>query len=48
MVEEYGVTADGQRLLLRMPAPDNRPPELKLVLDWPALLERNAEAEVKP
>ena len=48
MVEDYDVTADGQRFLLRLPAPDSRPPELKLVLDWPALLERNAEAEVKP
>jgi len=48
MVEEYGVTADGQRLLLRLPAPDNRPPELKVVLDWPALLERGSRVEGKP
>ena len=42
LVEEYGVTADGQRFLLRLPAPGSRPPELKLVLDWPALLERSS------
>jgi Tol biopolymer transport system component len=38
IVEEYGVTADGQRFLLQRPATDSRPPELKVVLDWPALL----------
>ncbi len=38
IVEDYDVTADGQRFLFRLPAPDRRPPELKLVLDWPALL----------
>jgi hypothetical protein len=38
IVEDYDVTADGQRFLFRLPAPDSRPPELKLVLDWPALL----------
>jgi hypothetical protein len=39
-VETYGVTADGQRFLFQMPAVDNRPPELKVVLDWPALLAK--------
>jgi hypothetical protein len=38
-VEDYSVTADGQRFLFRMPAEDYRPPELKLVLDWTALLK---------
>ena len=38
MVEDYAATADGQRFLLRMPAPGSRPPELKLVLGWRALL----------
>jgi hypothetical protein len=38
MVEDYAVTADGQRFLLRMPAPGSRPPGLKLVLGWRALL----------
>jgi Tol biopolymer transport system component len=39
MSEDYGATADGQRFLFRMPAADDRPPELKLVLGWTALLE---------
>ncbi len=38
LVEDYGMTADGQRFLFRLPAPGARPPELKVVLDWPALL----------
>jgi hypothetical protein len=38
MVEDYAVTADGRRFLLRMPAPGSRPPGLKLVLGWRALL----------
>jgi hypothetical protein len=42
MVEEYGVTADGQRFLLQVPAADTRPPELKVVLDWPALLGKQS------
>jgi hypothetical protein len=40
IVEDYGVTGDGQRFLLRLPAADSRPPELKVVLDWPALLKQ--------
>ncbi len=43
MVEAYGVTADGQRFLFQMPAADNRPPELKVVLDWPALLGKQSQ-----
>jgi Tol biopolymer transport system component len=47
-VEEYGVTADGQRFLLKMPAADTRPPELKLVLDWPALLGQQSRPAGEP
>jgi hypothetical protein len=47
-VEDYGVTADGQRFLLKMPAADNRPPELKLVLDWPALLAKQNRPAGEP
>ena len=35
---DYDVTDDGQRFLFRLRAPGSSPPELKLVLDWPALL----------
>jgi len=42
MVEDYGVTADGQRFLFLMPDTDTRPPELKLVLNWPALLGKQS------
>ncbi len=48
MVETYGVTADGQRFLFQMPAADNRPPELKLVLDWPALLGKQDRPAGEP
>jgi len=44
----YGVTADGQRFLFLMPAADNLPPELKLVLDWPALLGKQNRPAVAP
>lgn len=37
-IDDYGVTADGQRFLLKLPAATNTPPQLKVVLDWPALL----------
>lgn len=37
-IEDYGVVADGQRFLLKPPAQASTPPELKLVLGWPALL----------
>ena len=47
MVEDYGVTADGQRFLFLLPA-DSRPPELKLVLDWPALLGKQNRPAVAP
>jgi hypothetical protein len=40
MVEDYAATSDGQRFLLRMPAPGSRPPELKLMLGWRALLRQ--------
>ena len=43
MIEDYRVTGDGQRFLLRLPAADSRPPELKLVLDWPALLDQTKQ-----
>jgi hypothetical protein len=48
LVEDYGVTADGQRFLFRMPAEDSRPPELKLVLDWTALLGKQAPTGGRP
>jgi Tol biopolymer transport system component len=47
-IEDYGVTADGQRFLFRMPAEDSRPPELKLVLDWTALLGKDGPKEPVP
>jgi hypothetical protein len=48
MIEDYGVTADGQRFLFRMPAANSRPPELKLVLDWPALLGKQNRPAGEP
>ncbi len=42
-VEEYGVTADGQRFLIKLPAAGSAPPELKLILDWPALLGKQKQ-----
>ena len=48
LVEEYGVTADGQRFLIRLPAPGSRPPELKLVLDWTALLGKGSRTKGEP
>jgi Tol biopolymer transport system component len=48
MIEDYGVTADGQRFLFRMPAEGYRPPELKLVLNWTALLEMQGPREPAP
>jgi eukaryotic-like serine/threonine-protein kinase len=41
VIEDYGVTADGQRFLLKLPAATNTPPQLKLILDWPALLGKS-------
>lgn len=37
-VEDYEVTADGQRFLIGLPAAGSAPPDLKLVFNWPALL----------
>jgi hypothetical protein len=37
-VPDYAVVPDGSRFLLRLPAEGHRPPELKLVLGWRALL----------
>jgi Tol biopolymer transport system component len=45
LVEDHGVTADGQQFLFRMPAEDYRPPELKLVLNWTALLGKQGPGE---
>jgi len=47
-VEDYGVTADGQRFLFRLPTEDYRPPELELVLDWTALLGMQGPGEPAP
>ena len=38
-VEDYGVTGDGQRFLLRLPTAGSVPPQLTLVMNWPALLK---------
>ncbi|MEW6363836.1 MAG: hypothetical protein AB1714_04265 [Acidobacteriota bacterium] len=39
-VEDYGVTADGQRFLFKMPVAAGVDYTLKLVLDWPALVKQ--------
>jgi Tol biopolymer transport system component len=44
-IEDYGVTADGQRFLFRMPVENYRPPQLKLVLDWTALIRKGTSGE---
>ena len=42
-VEDYEVTADGQRFLIGLPAAGSAPAELKLVFNWPALLGRQKQ-----
>jgi hypothetical protein len=41
---DYAAADDGSRFLLRLPAEGHRPPELKLVLGWRALLRDNPGA----
>jgi Tol biopolymer transport system component len=43
VIPDYGVTADGQRFLIKLPAAGNVPPELKLILDWTALLGKQKQ-----
>lgn len=41
---DYAAADDGSRFLLRLPAEGHRPPELKLVLGWRALLREGCDA----
>ena len=37
---QYDVTRDGQRFLLNVPAEDQAPPSITVVVNWPALLKK--------
>jgi hypothetical protein len=39
MLDDYAVTADGQRFLVKMPIEADRLPEIQVVLNWTSLLE---------
>jgi Tol biopolymer transport system component len=39
-VRSYDVTSDGQRFLLNLPAPDNTPPSMQVIVNLSALLAR--------
>jgi hypothetical protein len=43
ILNDYDATDDGQRFLLKLRAAGTSPPQLKLVLDWPALLEKQPQ-----
>jgi hypothetical protein len=45
---DYRVTDDGERFLLRLRAAGTSPPQLKLVLDWPALLGKQSRTAGEP
>lgn len=34
----YGVTADGQRFLVKRPVEEGQRPRIHVLLDWPSLL----------
>jgi Tol biopolymer transport system component len=42
-IDDYAVTADGRRFLFKLPAATNTEPQLKMILDWPALLEKQKQ-----
>ena len=39
-IRSYDVTSDGQRFLLNLPAPDNSPPAMSVILNLSRLLRR--------
>ena len=36
----YDVTADGQRFIVNVPIPSKVPPQLKVIVNWPALMKK--------
>jgi hypothetical protein len=43
-VEQFRVSADGQRFVLLLPVDGGTQPPLRVVMNWPALLEKNQPA----
>ncbi len=39
-VEQYRATADGQRFLFKVPVGDDTQPPLRVIMNWPGLLEK--------
>jgi hypothetical protein len=40
MLDDYAVTADGERFLVKAPLEQARMPRIHVLLNWPTLLER--------
>jgi len=38
--EQYRATADGQRFLFQVPVGDGAQPPLRVIMNWPGLLEK--------
>jgi hypothetical protein len=37
--DDYAVSADGQRFLVKLPVEENRKPQLHIVTNWTSLLQ---------